>query len=193
MPFKSKQQKIEYDKKRYSENKKMFLEKSKKYYQENREKRLNVAKEYYEKNKEKVKSRVRDYNKNNGEKITSRKRNYYNETTKKRFETEPSLKIKYRLRKRVWGAIKAQGTFKSKNTLELLGCESIDIVRQHIENQFREGMCWENYGQWHIDHIYPVSKFNLTNPEEQKKAFNYKNLQPLWARENLQKGAKVNQ
>jgi hypothetical protein len=193
MPFKSKQQKIEYDKKRYSENKKSFLEKSKEYYQNNKVARLKSSKDYYEQNKEKIKSRVHKYNKENKEKIAVRKKNYYNTTTKKRLETEPELKIKFNLRKRVWQSIKTQGTFKRKATLELLGCENISIVRQHIENQFKKGMCWENYGQWHIDHIYPVSKFDLTNLEEQKKAFNYKNLQPLWAKENLQKGAKVNQ
>ena len=51
-------------------------------------------------------------------------------------------------------------------------------------------MTWKNYGEWHIDHIKPCSKFNLTDEEEQKKCFNYKNLQPLWASENTSKGAK---
>jgi hypothetical protein len=53
-------------------------------------------------------------------------------------------------------------------------------------------MTWENYcfDVWHIDHIKPVSSFDLTLPEEQLKAFNFKNLQPLWAKENLEKGSK---
>ena len=49
-------------------------------------------------------------------------------------------------------------------------------------------MTWQNYGIWHIDHIQPLSKFNLLKLEQQKIAFNYKNLQPLWAIDNLKKG-----
>ena len=54
-------------------------------------------------------------------------------------------------------------------------------------------MSWSNHGVWgwHIDHIIPLSSFNLRKKEEQKKAFNYKNLQPLWAEDNLSKGNKI--
>ena len=48
-------------------------------------------------------------------------------------------------------------------------------------------MSWDNYGDWHIDHIIPCAAFDLTDIEQQKKCFNYKNLQPLWAEENLKK------
>ena len=55
-------------------------------------------------------------------------------------------------------------------------------------------MTWNNYGlkTWHIDHIKPISKYNLTDPEDIKNAFNYKNLQPLWASDNLSKSNKYN-
>lgn len=49
-------------------------------------------------------------------------------------------------------------------------------------------MSWENYGKWHIDHIKPCSKFDLTVKEEQYKCFHYSNLQPLWGPENSAKG-----
>ncbi len=52
-------------------------------------------------------------------------------------------------------------------------------------------MSWENYGKWHVDHILPCASFDLGKPEEQFKCFNYKNLQPLWATDNLKKQAKI--
>jgi len=52
-------------------------------------------------------------------------------------------------------------------------------------------MTWDNYGKWHVDHIFPVSKADLTNEEELKKVCNYGNLQPLWAKENMSKGSKI--
>ena len=53
-------------------------------------------------------------------------------------------------------------------------------------------MNWDNYGQWHIDHIRPCASFNLLDPIEQKICFHYTNLQPLWAEDNLKKSNKEN-
>jgi len=53
-------------------------------------------------------------------------------------------------------------------------------------------MSWNNHGEWHIDHIKPCTSFDLSKLSEQKKCFHYKNLQPLWAKDNLSKGAKIN-
>jgi hypothetical protein len=96
-----------------------------------------------------------------------------------------NCKIKNYLRTRIWWAIK--NNYKSKHTMQLLGC-SIDFLKQHLSSKFTSGMSWSNYGKWHIDHIKPCAKFDLSKEEEQRKCFHYTNLQPLWAKDNLRKG-----
>ena len=81
---------------------------------------------------------------------------------------------------------------KNGKSLELIGC-SVQQLKEHLQNQFKDGMTWQNHSEkgWHIDHIIPCSAFDLSKEEEQKKCFHYMNLQPLWAWENLQKSDKI--
>lgn len=70
----------------------------------------------------------------------------------------------------------------------LIGC-SPQFLRQYIEENFKPGMTWQNYGSmWHIDHIRPCASFDLSRKSEQRACFHYTNLQPLWAHENTAKG-----
>lgn len=113
------------------------------------------------------------------------------EKKKEKLKTDPEFKLKETIGHGIRRTIYDRRGVKSKRTLELLGC-SVEKARRHIERQFRPGMTWDNHGTnvWHIDHIIPCSAFDLTDPEEQEKCFNYKNLQPLWSVENLKKGKK---
>lgn len=79
-----------------------------------------------------------------------------------------------------------------KQVERYLGC-TISQFKKYLEAQFQLGMGWDNYGEWHIDHIIPLSKFNLSNPDSQKIACHFSNLQPLWAVDNLKKGNKLPQ
>lgn len=107
-------------------------------------------------------------------------------------KTDVEFALSCKLRNRVHRAIKKQSAIKSGKTIELLGC-SIEYVRKHLEAQFSPGMTWDNhtFHGWHIDHIKPCASFDLTDPEQQKACFHYTNLQPLWAEDNMGKGAKV--
>jgi len=89
-------------------------------------------------------------------------------------------KIAHALRVRLRRAVKAGSAVKN------LGCTVSEFLT-YLENKFVPGMTWENYGRWHIDHVRPLSKFDLTNPNELEKACNYTNLQPLWAADNIRK------
>ena len=72
---------------------------------------------------------------------------------------------------------------------EILGC-TFDHAKKHIEAKFKEGMHWLNHGSWHIDHITPIAWFDLSDRQQLLAAAHYTNLQPLWAKENLSKGAR---
>ena len=103
----------------------------------------------------------------------------------RRYHTEPEYKMMVCLRSRVRIALKSGK--KAHKTIILLGC-TISEARQHLEDQFSNGMTWGNHGQWHIDHIKPCAAFDLRDESQQLECFNYQNLQPLWAKENLSKG-----
>ena len=126
----------------------------------------------------------RKYRKNNIEKV----RIYTNKYVKRRKIESPAFKIKYLLRTRMLSAI-TRG-YKKKSTVELLGCE-YDYLKSFLENKFREGMSWANHGEWEIDHIKPCASFDLMQEVEQKKCFNYTNLQPLWKADNRKKRDKI--
>ena len=113
----------------------------------------------------------------------------HKEYEKNRKLTDAEFKLLKTLRSRLGCAIKRQQSNKCDTTIELLGC-SISFFKGFLESKFKEGMTWENHGEWHIDHIKPCASFNLLNEDEQKKCFHYTNLQPLWASENLSKGCK---
>ena len=68
----------------------------------------------------------------------------------------------------------------------------MDQLRKHLEQLFKPGMAWDNYGLWHIDHKKPCASFNLSDTAQQKACFHHTNLQPLWANANLRKGCHSN-
>jgi len=146
--------------------------------------------EWLEKHREYMRNYNREWLKNN-----TRRQAYRREWMKK---LSPEKQISYILRNRIKNLlvahpeIKFSEAKKSKYRLaeELVGA-SISEARKHLEYQFKDGMTWKNHGEWHIDHRRPLASFNLLEKEGQKKAFHYTNLQPLWATENLSKGARV--
>lgn len=104
--------------------------------------------------------------------------------------TDPQFRLAKLVRRRLRTALK--GGAKVGSAVAHLGC-TVEAAVAHVAGQFQQGMSWENHGftTWHIDHIKPLSSFDLTDPEQLAKACHYSNLQPLWAQDNLSKGARI--
>ena len=100
---------------------------------------------------------------------------------------DANFKIAAMIRSRLHDALK--NNYKNGFTVDHIGC-TIKFLKQHLESKFKSGMTWENQGQWHIDHMIPLSSFDLSDKKELKKACHHTNLQPLWAKDNLKKNNK---
>lgn len=170
---------------------------------EYREKRSAAAKKrraqpgYIEAEKERylsqaVQERVRAYRRSEPVK---RKRRAYAKSAKgraalsersKRFRSTPYGAAKSAARDMVSRALARAGKEKSDRTHEILGYSPNDLAR-HIESLFAPGMTWENRRKWHIDHIRPLSSFDLSTIEGVRNANSLHNLRPIWAKKNLKK------
>jgi predicted nucleic acid-binding Zn ribbon protein len=105
------------------------------------------------------------------------------------YKTNINFRLADILRSRINSKIRIN---KVGSAVKDLGC-SIEELKEYLESKFQPGMTWDNYGVqgWHIDHIIPLSSFNLLNEEDLKKACHYTNLQPLWAKDNWSKNKRV--
>ncbi|MFO7969960.1 MAG: hypothetical protein R6U15_07635 [Candidatus Izemoplasmatales bacterium] len=168
--------------KHYLEHKEEILERTNKWYQDNKEKHNQLTKDYYQENKEKIQEQHREYYQKNKDKV--------NKKRKEKLKIDNKFKIRKNLGGRLRGALK--GNTKSSSITKLIGC-SLEKLKNYLESQFKPGMSWDNYGRkkgiecWEIDHIVPCIKFDLSKESEQRKCFFFKNLQPLWAKENQSK------
>ena len=171
----NKEKNKKYSKQYYLDNQEKLKKYNKQWCLDNKEK----LKQYHLDNKEKKKQYNKQYSLNNRE-----KRRKYERERKKR---DPNYKLIKTISVRIIMALKKK--YKSTSTLKLLGC-SIEEAWNHLESKFLPGMTKENHGLWHIDHIKPCAKFDLTDPEQQAICFRYTNLQPMWATDNMKKGSR---
>lgn len=181
-----------------SECKNCTKQNRKQFYNKHKPRILNNMADYYDKNSDKIKTKTKQYRQT--ESFIQRRNNRLNKT---------EIRLIHNLRIRVQRAVKSNGGRKHTKTINLLGCSPIEL-KLYLESKFLPGMSWDNYGvgyllddkgkpvydnngniiplkQWHIDHIKPCNTFDLTQESEQRKCFHYTNLQPLWAKDNLEK------
>jgi hypothetical protein len=103
--------------------------------------------------------------------------------------SNPAKLIKTRIRQRIQQAIRniGVGVAVRSGKFRYLGCTGEEAAC-YLQQQFKGCMSWDNYGTaWHIDHVFPLASYDLSQEEERAKAFHYTNLQPLWARSNIKK------
>jgi hypothetical protein len=198
-----KQRKKEYDRKRYLENKEAIAAYSRAYreanaqeiharerarYAENIEARREASRASAKRNREKNTARQREWRACNKDKV----RGYHRKHVNKKRKADIAFQLQMTVRTRIHGALARSSIGKATRTLQHVGCTASEL-RLWLESKFLPGMTWENRGRhgWHIDHIIPLAKFDLSDPEQQAAAFHYTNLQPLWAADNLRKGDRV--
>ena len=104
-----------------------------------------------------------------------------------RYRNNPQVRLKQLASHRIYIMLKKAKVDKQQRSIDYVGC-TLEQLQCHLEKKFDEYMTWENQGTWHIDHKIPASAFDMTNPVEQKAAFHYTNLQPMWGSDNIKKG-----
>lgn len=153
----------------YRNNREHYRARSREKYLENREAILKYSAEYRAANRERKSATDRAY-------------------VRRRMKEDPAFKMSYAIRCRIGYAFRSMSVPKTGKTKEMLGCDW-GFLKAHIEGQFLPGMSWENRGDWHIDHIIPLA--SATTVEEMEALCHYSNLQPLWAADNIRKGARI--
>lgn len=162
--------KVSAAKKRCYENKKdQYRAKGKADYQANRESRLRQSAVYRRQNKAAKAASDRAY-------VASR------------MKEDHLFRLTYSVRNRILMALRGKKFTKTSSTAEMLGC-NFEFLKAHIESQFLPGMTWEDRSAWHIDHRIPLA--SATTEEQMKALCHYSNLRPMWATDNIRKGAKM--
>ena len=124
------------------------------------------------------------YRKTNKDKLNE----YHRAYSKNRRKNDPLFRLKRNLSTRTSLAFTTKYWTKNSGNIDMLGTD-YETAFKHIESQFKEGMTWDNRGEWHIDHIIPLS--SAKTKEEMEKLCHYTNIQPLWKEENILKGNKI--
>lgn len=172
-------------------------EQNRKYYAANKEKHLTSGKKWARSNRMKCREISRRYRANHLEERLAYGRHYRKTInpkyganyTRERARRDENFRLRCRLRKRIWAALKTHQ--KSCRTSELLGC-STESLWIYLESRFEEGMTRQNYGSfWEVDHILPCALFDLSKPDHQYRCFHFSNLQPLSKAKNRPKGSKI--
>lgn len=176
----------------------------------------DYQKKWYQRNKERIKRRRREYYQNNKIKEGERQREYDKQHKERRQEYIEEYRKIHREQLKMYAKYYAverrkDPKYKLNNNISIVISHSLkdgkngrhweNVVdftqkelREHLENQFKKGMTWSNYGEWHVDHEIPVSVFNFDSYTDLdfRRCWSLSNLRPMWAKENMKKSNKIN-
>lgn len=199
----------QYRKEYYDKNKEKELLNNKLWYLSNKDKVKEIQNKYVCNNPEKIKAtRKASYIKHKNSRVKKlkewldknpEKRKQYKQNERRKNKTNKSLFLRHSISNSIRNALRNKNLKKSSCSEKLLGC-SVAQYRQYLESLFEGWMSWNNWGKhkddgikrWNIDHIIPLSHFDLNDTEQQKKAFHYTNTRPLEAFKNLSEGNRRN-
>jgi len=154
---------------------------TKNWYKNNTEKKLKQSGKWAVDNRERMNQLCKNHRENNKASYKQR----YLEKMK-----DPVFRLHKSISSQIYSCLK--GKKNSKSTEKILGYKIIDLL-VHLEKQFLEGMTWDNYGKWHVDHITPLASFDFVDVQdpEIRYAWSMANLRPLWAADNIKKRDKI--
>ena len=155
---------------------------------ETKERKKGNHKTWSEKNRERLNTYHKEWREKNIDKHRENKRNY--EKTRK--DNDPLYKLISNFRTAIYQVLKENNVDKNGHYFEVLKYTPEELII-HLEKQFTDGMTWDNYGQWHVDHRLPITHFNINEigDDEFMKCWSLGNLQPLWGDENIRKSNKI--
>ena len=160
----------------------------KKWREKNKESVKEYVKSWYEQNKEHRKEYIKEYHKNNIDKIRKTKRDY----ERNRKARDPLYKLISYFRTAIYQVLKESNVDKYGHYFDVLQYTPEELIT-HLELQFKDDMSWDNYGVWHVDHMLPITSFDIREmgDEEFMKCWSLDNLQPMWGEENIRKSNKI--
>lgn len=160
----------------------------KKYYGKNKEKIKDRAKKWHKEHSEHIKQYLKSWREDNRDKWNETKRNY----ERNRKSSDPIYKLIGNFRTAIYTVLKENNVTKNDHYFNILGYSQEDLIN-YLGNLLTDGMTWDNYGEWHVDHVLPIThfKFSSTDDEAFKECWSLNNLQPLWGYENISKSNKL--
>lgn len=188
----NREERLERKRQHYQENRDRITASVRSYYEANAEAQREAARKRYWRNRDRYVKRSREYHAAHRDRLNARKRERSREVFRAKYGSDDFFTLRHRMRALLRRSLNAP---RGGKRLEQVLGYSLEELREHLERQFTKGMNWERFmkGEIHVDHIVPISAFNPTSidSDEFRACWALANLRPVWAAENLSKGAKI--